>query len=114
MEATYECKEPRLQENFRHSIVAKDERGYIVGTYYGFWNAKLRTVALYPDHNHPAYKPGWKLNRKKVYDGYVRCKRQNAGASYSASGSSSQAGEADESRRDRKMPMKGQETIKFS
>ena len=127
MEVTYECKEPKLQKDFRHSIVAKDEQGRIVGTYYGYWIPGLRTVTLYPDYNHPAYKPGWKLVKKKVYDGYVKCKMQNAecrikstgdegskGVGFPGASGMSSGGSKGETWRDRKLPMKGQETMKFS
>ncbi len=114
MEVTYECKEPRLQKNFRHTVVARDEQGRIVGTYYGYWIPGLQSVSLYPDHNHPAYKPGWRLVKKKVYDGLVKCRVQSANTSSTAGGPPSPAGEGrGETWWDRKLPMKGQEKMKF-
>ena len=112
MEVTYECKEPRLQKNFRHSIIARDEQGSIVGTYYGYWIPGLQQVALYPDHNHPAYKPGWRLVKKKVYDGYVKCRVQSVPHPPQAVPLPQGEGKG-ETWRDRKLPMKGQEKMKF-
>lgn len=125
MEAVYECKEQRLQKDFRHSIVARDEHGYIVGTYYGFWAPGLRTVTLYPDYNHPAYKPGWKLSKKRVYDGFIRCtvkptivsiassKPEPKGVGFPGASGTSSGGSKGETWRDRKLPMHGQERMKI-
>ena len=109
MEVVYECKEQRLRKDFRHSIVARDEHGYIVGTYYGFWAPGLRTVTLYPDYNHPAYKPGWKLSKKRVYDGFIRCTVKPTIVSIASSKPESKG----ETWRDRKLPMQGQERMKI-
>lgn len=110
MEVTYECKEPRLQKNFRHTVIAMDERGNIVGTYHGYWTPGQRIMTLYPNHKHAAYKPWWRLNVKKVYDGNIRCKMQNAGCKTSTIAEDSSKGDT---RRDRKSPLPGQESIKF-
>lgn len=109
MEAVYECKEQRLRKDFRHSIVAKDAGGNIVGTYYGYWMPGLKQVALYPNHNHPAYKPGWMLVKKKVYDGYVRCAVKPTIVNIA----SIKPEPKGETWRDRKLPMQGQEAMKF-
>ena len=109
MEAVYECKEQRLRKDFRHSIVAKDECGNIVGTYYGFWVPGLRIMTLYPDRNHIAYKPGWKLSKKKVYDGLIRCAEKPTIVQIA----SSKLEPKGESWRDRKLPMQGQERMEI-
>ena len=109
MEVVYECKEQRLRKDFRHTVVAKDQYGNIVGTYYGFWNPGQRIVALYPDYNHPAHKPGRKLVKKKVYDGYVRCTVNHAIVKTASSKQELKG----ETFRNKKMPMQGQETMNF-
>lgn len=87
---SYHCNDTRLVPNKRHSIVEKDENGFIIGAYTGYWNPDGKSVALYPDWRHPAVKPGMKLVKRRVYDGLVRCKK----ASSTASGSTSQKGNA--------------------
>lgn len=72
---SYYCNDPRLVPNKRHSIVEKDENGFIIGAYTGYWNPDWKSVALYPDWRHPAVKPGMKLVKRRVYDGLVKCKK---------------------------------------
>ena len=113
MEVRYECRAARLVPNVKHSIVAKDEEGRIVGTYVGYWIPGLCSVSLYPDRSHPAWKSGFPDRKIKVYDGLVKCRAESK-AGNAATG---QAKAADEPRgetwRDRKRAMAGQETIKF-
>ncbi len=62
----------RLEPNKPISIIERDARGGVVGTYTGYWSSKRRSVTLYPDYRHPAYKPGVTLKKHTVFDGYVR------------------------------------------
>ena len=89
---SYYCNDPRLVPNKRHSIVERDEAGNVIGTYTGFWNPDRRIVTLYPDYRHPALKGSVKLEKRRVYDGLVKCKRSDP--SSTASGSNSPKGNA--------------------
>lgn len=44
----YEALKP-LQPNRRVEVYEKDENGYLVGAWLGYWNYNRGTVALYPD-----------------------------------------------------------------
>ena len=114
MDVTYECKEPRLRVNFRHTIIARNERGEICGTYIGYWIPSLCSVTLYPYRAHPAWKPGFPDRQVKIYDGLIKCNRGGGlkvGAARSVCGASEE--EKGETWRDRKKPMKDQIGIKF-
>lgn len=76
--STYECRESRLVENYPHSILEYNERGFVIGAYTGYWNAKMRTVTLYPDYRHPALRGSVRLQKRKIYDGYVKCIMRNS------------------------------------
>ena len=75
---SYHTKDTRLVPGKGHSIVEKDEGGNIIGAYTGYWYPSSRSITLYPDYRHPAVKPGTKLNKRKIYDGYVKCARAAA------------------------------------
>ncbi len=105
--ATYTCRESRLRENFPHSIIERDEQGGVAGTYTGYWNANKHRVTLYPDYRHPALKPGTRLQKKSVYDGYVHCSRAEVPAKKPEAAAKSQTS------RLRKLPIEGQEKMKF-
>lgn len=76
--STYEANAPRLVEGKAHSILERDERGFVIGAYTGYWNAKTRTVTLYPDYKHPALRGSVRLQKRKIYDGYIKCRIRNA------------------------------------
>ena len=105
--STFTCGESRLQPNFPHSIIERDDNGNVKGTYTGYWNANKHRVTLYPDYRHPALKPGTRLQKKSVYDGYVHCSRAEAPAKKPEAAAKSQTS------RLRKLPMEGQEVIKL-
>ena len=76
--STYEANAPRLEEGKAHSILERDERGFVIGAYTGYWNTKTRTVTLYPDYRHPALRGSVRLQKRKIYDGYVKCIMRNS------------------------------------
>ena len=75
---SYHCNDTRLVPGKAHSIIERDDRGNVIGTYTGYWNPNRRLVTLYPDYRHPALRGSVKLNKRSVYDGMVKCKMQNA------------------------------------
>ena len=74
---SYHTRDERLIKGVGQSIVERDEKGNIIGAYTGYWNPTMRVVTLYPDYRHPAVKAGTKLNKRKVYDGMVKCRRSD-------------------------------------
>lgn len=105
----YEANAPRLEEGKAHSILERDERGFVIGAYTGYWNAKTRTVTLYPDYRHPALRGSVRLQKRKIYDGYVKCRGQNAGASATASARAAVKSQTSRAMKD----IVGQEKMKF-
>ena len=74
---SYYCNEPRLIPGKAHSIIERDEAGNIIGTYTGYYNPSRYVVTLYPDYRHLAYKVGWKLGKRQISAGLIRCKIEN-------------------------------------
>lgn len=75
---SYHTRDERLIKGVGQSIVERDEKGNIIGAYTGYWNPSKQLITLYPDYRHPAVKAGTKLNKRKIYDGMVRCKRSES------------------------------------
>ncbi len=75
---SYHCNDTRLIPGKAHSILERDENGFVIGAYTGYWNPDRRSVMLYPDYRHPALRGSVKLEKRKVYDGYVKCKRADS------------------------------------
>ena len=72
---SYHTRDERLIKGVGQSIVERDEKGNIIGAYTGYWNPTMRVVTLYPDYRHPAVKAGTKLQKRRIYDGLVKCRR---------------------------------------
>ena len=75
--STYECRESRLMENYPHSILEYNEHGFVIGAYTGYYNSRCEYVMLYPNYRHPALKGSFKLEKRKVSDRLIRCRKQN-------------------------------------
>ena len=99
------------------SILERDERGFLVGAWIGYWNFKRGTVALYPDvRNRCVNWPGGRIPDRKlqISDRFVHV-RESAAAQDNAvvrrrAESTEDQGDG---RRSRKAPLEGQERMKF-
>ncbi len=98
-------------------IHERDERGFLVGAWIGYWNFKRGIVMLYPDvRNRFVNWPGGRIpdNKRQISDRFVSVreteKKQNAKGKAT---SSTTTVKADEDGRTRKAPLPGQERIKF-
>ena len=115
MNTTYEAVRP-LEDGKPVPVVEKDETGALVGAWIGYWSRKRQTVALYPDvKNRFVNWPGGRIpsSRRLVSDMYVKCRERSSSSTVKDGPSSPILGKAGETWRDRKLPMKGQERIKF-
>ena len=115
MITTYEAVRP-LEDGKPVPVFERDESGALVGAWIGYWSRKRQTVALYPDvKNRVAYWPGGRIpsSRRLVSDRYVKCKERSSSSTGKAGPPSPVLEKAGESWRDRKLPLRGQETIKF-
>jgi len=65
----------RLVPNVKTEIIERDDAGNIVGTWFGFWNFKRKTVTLYPNRTHPFFKFSGVPKPKVVSDLCVRVQR---------------------------------------
>jgi len=74
---SYHTNDTRLVPNRGHSIIERDEAGNVIGTYTGYWNPGRRVVTLYPDYRHPALRGSVKLEKRRIYDGMVKCRVQS-------------------------------------
>ena len=77
---SYHTNDTRLVPGKAHSIIERDDKGNVIGTYTGYWNPNRRLVTLYPDYRHPALRGSVKLNKRSVYDGMVKCKASTSTA----------------------------------
>lgn len=96
-------------------IIEKNEQGFLVGAWFGYWNAGRGTVALYPNvTNHCVNWPGGRAPQGKIIISdrlvSVRVKKQDAKSSLSAAGGAASSVPGKE---DRRAPIEGQEKIKF-
>lgn len=116
----------------RVDVLEKNEQGHTVGAWYGYWNAKTRLVALYPNvrNRYVNWPNGVKPTEKKFIDDTEIAVRRSDGttswfrsrgsaSSTAVGGPPSPAGKAAEEAprgetwRDRKLPMQGQERMKI-
>ena len=99
----------RLEPNKRVEIIERDERGNIVGTWFGYWSPRRQTVTLYPDKTHPFFKWSGTPAPRIVNDRSVRVKlpeKEKAPAEKRES-------EYYSSYAIKRMPVPGQITMKF-
>lgn len=116
-------------------VLERDERGFLVGAWIGYWNFKRGTVTLYPDvRNRYVNWPGGRIpdQKRQISDRFVHVResatvRERGNSTSSARQSlppSPQGGRLNEGaargegyegdgRRSRKAPLEGQESMNF-
>ena len=104
----------------RVDVLEKNAHGHTVGAYYGYWNHKTRTVALYPNvrNRYVNWPNGVKADKKKfIDDTEIAVRRSDGTTSWfrSKKPAEQKAEEAPkgETWRDRKLPMQGQERMEI-
>ena len=62
---TYEALKP-LEPGRAVEVIERDENGHLVGSWFGYWNFKRQTVALYPNvKNRFVNWPGGRIPQSK-------------------------------------------------
>ena len=127
MSARYEAVRA-LEPGKPVSILERDERGFLVGAWIGYWNFKRGVVMLYPDvRNRYVNWPGGRIpdQRRQISDRFVHVRESADTSSTAKGGPPSPAGEGltrgaargegreGDGRRARKAPLEGQERMKF-
>lgn len=119
----------------RVDVLEKNEQDHTVGAWYGYWNYKTRRVALYPNvrNRYVNWPNGVKPTEKKFIDDTEIAVRRSDGttswfrsrsgtssietgtvsSSHSPTGKAKDETPKGETWRDRKLPMQGQEAMKF-
>ena len=117
--STFEAVKP-LEPGKAVDVLERDENGMMIGAYFGYWNFKRQTVALYPNvKNRFVNWPGGRIpsGRIVVSDRQIRFKVQSAECRMQSAECRVQSAECrvqnGETRAQRKEPLRGQEEIKL-
>ena len=101
----YVYKGERLIPNVAVPVREYDDKGNLLGTYVGYYNYRKYTMTLYPDYSGPYVAKAGGLKKKVISAGILR--RQEIKAPTESAAAKSQTS------RLRKLPIEGQEKIKF-
>ncbi len=105
---TYTANKP-LKPNVPISIIERDERGNLIGAYNGYWDFSHQLVRLYPDMRHPFVRWRGTPGKKIISDSLVRVDAPAPQKEKSQSTSNVKS----QTSRLRKLPLEGQEKMKF-